>query len=540
LASEKEITPDELFQLFRNAFDQSDTEMGKTALGQFSLVKDKSIFLDPTIRFISTEPEDQVTSWGTNILEMIGGDKAFNSIIDILKNTNSSRIEKRKFIFTRFFALRAAKTLAIDDSKLGILKEWLTRIWPDEDEDYLVRAESLTILASQGDNKAKSEAKEWLSNPKDFWKTFRMLRALREFPIQDLADEVIAVLRTSDYTDHKYEAILVLGKLSGNLKAVRTLGEIARTDRRAYIRLLAFKSLASLNNAESVFDLIHGLTDTNAENRVQACAALKSILPKDEAISVIINEAFKDSKDDIAPYVEALRQIDPDRISSANILSRELSNEDRKRALVAEKMLIELGGWVAVQRLNQRRSTLDALDKLLNESEAVVKNTFEGTIKQAKRNFYFAMGVNILVVITGIILIAIATKQVLQDPAKFAEWIVPGATGVFGIITTMYFNDPRKNAREDLTTLMNVNIIFLGFLRQLNEIDATFKHAYLESQDFGTTQMNETVNQIYRAMNQTLILAANYLAVPKTFDQNEINKAIKESTAVTSSAESSD
>ena len=56
-----------------------------------------------------------------------------------------------------------------------------------------------------------------------------------------------------------------------------------------------------------------------------------------------------------------------------------------------------------------------------------------------------------------------------------------------GILITMFFNNPRRNAREDLTTLMNVNVIFLGFLRRLNQIDATFKYAYIESRSFGTT-----------------------------------------------------
>jgi hypothetical protein len=48
-------------------------------------------------------------------------------------------------------------------------------------------------------------------------------------------------------------------------------------------------------------------------------------------------------------------------------------------------------------------------------------------------------------------------------------------------------------ARNDLTTLVNVNVLFLGFQRQLNEIDATFKHAYIEGSDFGGDDMQLTV-----------------------------------------------
>jgi hypothetical protein len=401
----------------------------------------------------------------------------------------------------------------------------IQKIWPDNDEDYLVRAMALVILAKQGDDTAKSEVKTWLSNPKDFWKTFRMLRALREFSLPDFDDEVIAIIRSSEYSDHKYVAIYVLGNSIGDLKVVRSLGEVARTDPHPYLRLLALNSLAKLGNKESIIDLLHCLTDENAENREQASASFKSIL-KEESIPIIIGEALKEGTNEITLeyFIEALRYIDRDKTISANILSRELTNEDRRRAQAAEKMLIELGGWRAVQRLNQRRDTLEALDKLLNDSEIVVKNTFEGTIHQARINFYFALGVNILVVITGIALVVIAVGQILQDPNTLQKWLVPGGAGVFSLIINMYFNDPRKNAREDLTTLINVNVIFLGFLRQLNEIDATFKHCYLESQNFGTDQMDITVTQIHTAMDRTLTMAARYLAVPKKI----INKEGKE------------
>ncbi|MCX6673105.1 MAG: HEAT repeat domain-containing protein [Methanothrix sp.] len=560
MESEKELNPEELFQLFQSAFKQSNAEIGREALKRFDKVRDKSIFLDPTIKFISDESEDEIRGWATTILRMIGEDlpkwkddakraeaaqKAFQSIIELLKRT-SSKEEKKRYSDTRFFALKAAKILSTDDDKQGILRGFLTTIWQDEDEHHPVRAEALVILADLGDNESKNKVRDWLKNPRDFRKSLGMLKALREFPQSDLEDEVIAILGSNDYySDHKYEAILVLGKSpSGDLKVIRKLGEIARTDSHSYFRLQALKSLANLKKRESVFDLLHGLTDTNAENRVQACNALKSTLSTDtEAISIIINEAFnKDSTDDVSikQYVEALRHIDLDRTVSADILSRELRNEDRKRAQIAEKMLIELGGWVAVQRLNQRRITLDALDKLLNESEIVVKNTFEDTIRQARHNFKFALGVNILVVITGFVLIGIAIKQVWDGNSTFDQLSVGGA-GVFGLIINRYFNDPRKNAKEDLTTFMNVNVIFLGFLRQLNEIDATFKHAYLESQNFGIAQMNETVTQIQVTMNKTLILASDYLAAPVIINKTkESPRSIHEDTLSSSLVENPD
>jgi hypothetical protein len=108
--------------------------------------------------------------------------------------------------------------------------------------------------------------------------------------------------------------------------------------------------------------------------------------------------------------------------------------------------------------------------------------------------------------------------QLILKPDKLETWIIPGGAGLFGILVTMFFNNPRKNAREDLTTLMNVNVIFLGFLRRLNEIDATFKYAYIESRSFGTEDMDQTVKQIDGAVIQTLKMAEKYLRNPKQLE----------------------
>jgi hypothetical protein len=121
------------------------------------------------------------------------------------------------------------------------------------------------------------------------------------------------------------------------------------------------------------------------------------------------------------------------------------------------------------------------------------------------------MGVNIIIVIVGIVLVSIAIMQLVQRPENLQTWIIPGAAGLFGILITMFFNNPRQNAREDLTTLLNVNVMFLGFLRRLNQIDATFKYAYIESRSFGTADMEQTTRQIDQAVNQTLSMAQNYL-----------------------------
>jgi hypothetical protein len=87
----------------------------------------------------------------------------------------------------------------------------------------------------------------------------------------------------------------------------------------------------------------------------------------------------------------------------------------------------------------------------------------------------------------------------------------PGGAGVMGILLAQFFNNPRQNARDDLATLVNVNVLFLGFLRQLNQIDAMFKHGYIENREFGSADMQATVAGIQSAVDRTLEKAAQHL-----------------------------
>lgn len=506
-----DLTPDKLFKEFIDP--ENSIAYKKQAVKDFNEIKDKSIFLGPAMHFISKQKEDEVRSWGTNILEIIGGKDAFKFLIDLLKEETSREL-KRNYLFTRFFALRAIQNIASSDHELEEMRILLDRIWQDVDEDFLIRAEALILIVRKEESELIDVIKDMLQAENDFkeqefWAPLRCLRALREFQIPSLADDIIFVLQNSKYIEVKYQAIAVLGHYNANLKVVRALGDIVVDTKKSnrYLRSTAVGSLSKLGNREAENDMLKAVQDEDAEIREQACDALKNIL-KEDTVSVIVQHALKEGtkgSDRVLNYfIEAIRRIEPDGIATTEILKKELGSEDQKRIDVAERILIKLGGWAAFQTLSQRQNTLDKLDKLLAESENAMKGTFQSTIRQAIFNFYFAMIVNIIIVMIGIILIALAIDQFIQRPEELKNWIIPGGTGALGILINLVFNNPRNNARSDFTALENAHVVFLGFLRQLNVIDATFKKAYLESHEFGLEQMQTTVAQIENSVSLTL------------------------------------
>lgn len=519
---ESNLTPSQLFDEFRKDKLDFGWIYGYKAMDKFKALENKVSYLEPAIQFVGQEKDDRVRSWGISVLEVIGGREAYDVLVQLLKAVKNKN-EKRKYVYSRFFALKAIANIVNSQNEKDELLDILNIMWKDDDEDYLAQAGAATIITRQekADDNLKEQAtakiKNMLSNNRidEFWPAFRTLRALREFPVLDVVDNIISIVTSANYY-HKRAAVHALGAYDNDLKVVRELGLIVRKDPDDSLRLEAVKSLARIRHPDSQEDLISALRDDNAEVRVQASKALKLLL-NDEAVSIIIQRALKEGIEDswLIHLVEALRLIDQERTLSTQVLSKELGGEDQRRSSVAEQILLDLGGWAAVQKISQRRNTLERLDKLLEQSEQAIKDTFHDTINQARRNFYFAMGVNIIIVIVGIVLVSLAIMQLIQQPEKLQTWIIPGAAGLFGILITMFFNNPRKNAREDLTTLLNVNVMFLGFLRRINQIDATFKYKYIESRSFGTADMDQTVKQIDEAVIQTLSMAQNYLIDPK-------------------------
>ena len=515
-------SPQRLFDLIRR--QPGEIEEVAQAITEAVRGPRKAAFVQPAIAFLEKEDRDEVRSWATNVLELAGGGEEAQKALLFQLDERDPKEMKRTYRHTRFFALRALTRITGQDptprgpppkdARRTKHLKLLQRIYADQDEDWLVRCEAAALLALDGDGVARDwlgdmlgRFREGHEDTRAYWAPLRALRALREFPVPELAADVIAV-RDSAYTDHLYQAVRTLGGYRGQPEVVRALGDVAVRHRNRYLRLLAVQALAQLRDRDAEKDLFRALGDTDAEVRVQAAYALRDCLSLREAIAGVVHQGVKDGATGraTAPYVEALRRIDPDddRALSTETLSKELASDDRKRAEAAQGMLIQLGGWAAMQRLTQRKSTLDALDEQLAKSEDAVKATFEDTIRQARRNFYFAMLVNVLVVVVGIALITLAMAQLVANPARLEGWVLPGGTGVLGVIVSMYFNNPRKNAREDLAALLNVNVLFLGYLRQLNEIDATFKHAYLESQEFSAADMERTVRQIEEAVSKTL------------------------------------
>jgi HEAT repeat protein len=465
--------------------------------------------------FVRTEPVDEVRSWGMNVLERVPHEGSVKFLTEFIEGAPEPE-RRRRAKYSRLYALKALDALSKSKAQRERFAELIHSCWADDDEDTLPRAFAAALGSRDGQRDARIQLESMFEQvERRYWYPFMILRALRECPVPVALPHLVKLMRDEDgYIEVRYRAIELLARLEPTRETVRGVGDILANDPNEYLRLGAAITLGELGDRAAQGDLVTGVTDTNAEVRVRAAAALERSSGRDDAVAALVSAALacEDGKPALSRFVDALRIVDPDRTRSTEALSRELGADEREHAEKAESVLLELGGWSAVQRLSQRRATLNQLDQLLERSEAVVQQTFKDTVRQAQRNFYFALAVNALVVLLGVAVSVVAVLHLIDQPEDVEAWLLPGAAGVLGILVSLLFNNPRTNARNDLATLVNVNVLFLGFLRQLNEIDATFKHAYIEGRDFGGDDMKLTVERIEETVGRTLDLTSAHLS----------------------------
>ena len=135
-----------LFREFRKEKLDHGWTYAYKAIDQFQhLENNRMLFLEPTIQFLKEEQKDRIRAWGTSVLEIIGGEKAFNFLVEILETEKTKR-EKRAYLHTRFFALKAIANLANSDSEKKKFIAIIEYIWKDDDEDYLNQALASVFL----------------------------------------------------------------------------------------------------------------------------------------------------------------------------------------------------------------------------------------------------------------------------------------------------------------------------------------------------------------------------------------------------------
>ncbi len=487
-----------------------DTAERKEVLAVLPTLSDKESVAAFLAKHLPKEPDGWARAWSISALAAINAPGTVDNVAAHLDP------DTEEFEWARYWsAIGLAKMQPPD------LQDHLVQGL--NDPHTLVRAIALRLLIENGFEDGYVEqlsamafkSPDWYAR----WVACKVIR--RDAGHQPFRERVekkfIPVLVNRLHDDHelmdvRYEAALALGDMVHEWReAIEALSGALRKDQSDWVRRSCVDALTQIGKAETRDALLPALQDRDAEIRVRAANALKGTLGASEAVSFIVEEALRQDEPP-AEYFDALRQIDSKE--AANVLADHLLHPDPKIATRASQALTKLGGEEAVRTLQaQRTKALDKYTELLGTADAQVMGQFNRLMVQAQRGFLMSMSMHGVIFGIGVVVLAVSLYVALsQGFQTFERYVgVGGAIGSLGTLLLLFYKDPLKNIRASVTSLVKVNVVFLGYVRQINQIDATFKQLFLASAGFGIDQMKQTVEQIQDSVRKTMEEVKAYL-----------------------------
>lgn len=398
-----------------------------------------------------------------------------------------------KVLSERSPAMRAVALRLLIESKAN--KKYVSQLRDMlEDDDWVVRRAACQALRpNRSGHKAFREAIE-----------HRLLLPLRRIIHDD-----------GEVNEVRVQAVKALGSIEHRWQdVVEILDDALRKSLDDWLRRVCIEVLSAINKPEIKKAMLFALEDSDAEIRERAATALKNALGASDAVEFIIDHLLRESErsERYLRYITALRQIDGKR--AAVVLSEYMVHPDPAMAERASQALTELGGEAAVRTLQkQRTKAVETYTDLLGSADEKIMEQFESLMSRARIAFKMSMWMHGIVFGVGIITLMVSLGVALWDGFEtYASYVgTVGAGGSVVLLLAMFYRDPLRNISQSVTNLIKVNVVFLGYVRQVNQIDATFKQLFLATDGFGIDQMTQTVSEIEKTVEKTLAKVDLYL-----------------------------
>ncbi len=458
------------------------------------------------IERLPREQDARTRAWGMSALAAVNAGASFLAAHIDPKESSEE---------VRYWAL-----IALVQVQPPNLKECL--ILASEDDSPWVRAIALRLLVDQGAEEytdrllSIARGTNWLHRT-------AICRALRRqghyympFP-ESLEAKIIPILQEclltrSEIKDCQYQAALALGDIKHQRpEAVKILSEALKLSLPDMVRRACVDALAQINQPEIKDALLGALSDQDAEIRVRAARALKKVLGPSAAANFIIEYLLR--LDHMpAEYIDALRRID--KSAAADILLRHLSNPDPKVAANASQVLAKLSEETVRILQEQRTRTIETYTKLLGDADAKILGQLDSLMHQTQTAFRSSIAMQWIIFIVSTAVLGIGLYIALAPTPQVLDRNVGvgGAVAGFTTLLVLFYTGPLKNIRQSMTDLVRVNAVFMGYVRQIHQIDTVFKQLYLGPNGLGTVEMQENAKQIRDSITQTMEDVNTYLS----------------------------
>ena len=127
----------------------------------------------------------------------------------------------------------------------------------------------------------------------------------------------------------------------------------------------------------------------------------------------------------------------------------------------------------------QRMLAWSSYQDSLKDVDQQVLEQFQATITSLRTAIWVRSGIYLIQFLT-VSLILFWSLQLASQIGQSKEWILGIAFGSLIIIGILLFRNPLPSINQILVDMARIQIILQAYLRQVNQVDATFKLALLE------------------------------------------------------------
>ena len=169
-------------------------------------------------------------------------------------------------------------------------------------------------------------------------------------------------------------------------------------------------------------------------------------------------------------------------------------------------LLTEMGGFTAINKLKENRNMREKYMEMTSKAQDKVETMFHKSIVDAKKGFKISLYMNIATFILGFSLLAVSGFVAVfnDDEENWAGIGLSTGTGFLSIIYSLFLNKPSRKIRKSTNHLMRLKVIFLGYLRELTQMDQTFSKHLLDTEPISQNDLKSYLNKITYSMNNAL------------------------------------
>ncbi len=154
----------------------------------------------------------------------------------------------------------------------------------------------------------------------------------------------------------------------------------------------------------------------------------------------------------------------------------------------------------------ERAQAMQVYSSALKEADEKVLKLFDTVSEQTKRYFEFNTRVYVTtIIIASIMLIAsfILAVFMASDSLFFQIFSVIGLSSASILLIILLIRNPLKYARHMLEHTVRVNVVFLSFVRRLQQSDLALRFVFMQTQNQDFNKVHMQIQEFQHMVDQT-------------------------------------